>query len=168
VQEVVSPIHFTLLANNPDPNKSGLPPAPPDVQFWYNGAITTTIAGFVGPVGLRIYWPVAKISTNQPHGLATCGAVRVDGIASPYAGDQIALGDPTRQSFWYRLAGWPTTDLPSGLDCSVTPIIHRFDEVMRSVPTYSIIRWRRLNRPGSTCSHIYSRSDRSSRRRVPR
>ena len=36
VQEIVSPLHFTLLANNPaDPTNP--PPAPPDVQFVGNG-----------------------------------------------------------------------------------------------------------------------------------
>jgi hypothetical protein len=143
IQEIVSPLHFTLLLN---PAKTGtpptnLPPAPPDVQYFFNGpeGIQITPPGASVPTQrVLIYWPVAKVGTTTPHDLPSFGAVRIENVSSTFAGDSVALGpDDSGLSFRYRLTALPTSDVTTS--CTAAKIIHRYDEVLRSVPPYSVI-----------------------------
>ena len=141
--KVVSPFHLALLANNP--NDTGLPPAPPDVR--YVRSITASWNGLT-PAVVRMYWPVAKVTTDSvPHGLPTFGAVDVGGIPSPndpFMGIYPALGvSADGRSFYYRIGFFPENDIPSlsvsSLSCTITPRHHRFDEAVRLVPPSSVI-----------------------------
>lgn len=141
VKEIVSPLHFILEF---DPAKTGLPPAPPDVPYSFNGYIYMTPQGGTQVIA-HLYWPVAKVTTDSvPHGLPSFGAADVSDINvagdSRFAGSYAALGpDSTGRSFAYRLTFLPSADVTTPLSCTFTRRIHRFDDVMRAVPTYSVI-----------------------------
>ena len=140
LKEILSPLHFVLEITTPY-----LPTAPPDVESSAFEFTRTTYPNNTGnlntlPAIARIFWPVAKVATTVPHGLPSFGAVKVEGITSPYAGEYVALGpDSSGQKFAFRLSSLPPADDTSPLSCTVTKINHRFDEAMRSVPVYSVI-----------------------------
>ena len=128
VEEVVSPSYVKL-------SKAGLPLAPRDVPYSFNGPIS------IAPFGsVHIYWPIAKVTTGStPHTLPSFGAVEIAGSNdSRFHGSQAALAlDSSGLSFYFRLAFLPGGDVTS--PCSAAKINHRFDDVMRSVPAYSAI-----------------------------
>jgi hypothetical protein len=143
VQEILSPLHFVLQF---DAAKTGTPPvnlpvAPPDVPYSYNPFIKVLLPNGTNVIA-HIYWPVAKVTTTQAHGVPSFGAVKIEiedeNIRSTFAGEYVALGPAsTGQSFYYRLSSLP--DGNTTASSTVTRIIHRYDEVMRTAPTCSVI-----------------------------
>ncbi len=149
VQAVLSPLHFTLLL---DSSKTGTPPttpppAAPDVPYYFNGYIYANYTAGpnnknILPTIAHIYWPIAKVTVPANHGLGVFDGVTIGGVTpNDYAGDYPILGptSSTGTTFACRLKFLPTAADGSARACTVARRIHRFDDVMRSVPTYSVI-----------------------------
>ncbi len=148
VKRVLSPAHFTLQASDSPNGPPTIPPAVQDYPDVIRAALPGVPVSGANPI-VRLYWPIAIVTVPSGHGLGVLDAVSIGGSSLPvdYAGEYPILGPdvPAGNVFAYRLRFRPGADIMTGttpdhLDCTVTRISHRFDEVMRSVPLNSVIR----------------------------
>ena len=146
LKAILSPLHLVLeFAETP----SGVPPAPPATEASGYEYITVEYpnhAGGSSPLSslAAVYWPVAKVTTGIPHGLPPFGAVRLTGFGAPFDGDQFALGSdvlgtPSRAFYFQFPAPLPSADVTSSISGTAAAMFHRFDDVMRTIPEYSVV-----------------------------
>jgi hypothetical protein len=105
------------------------------------GANTQTVTTIkLNPVGGRLSWPAAKVTTAVNHDYLTDEIVRISGAgAAVFNGEFLIHGPANGNGFYYRLPSDPGSDASySGLSCY--RVIYRFDEVMRVVPKNSRVR----------------------------
>ena len=86
----------------------------------------------------RFFWPVARATTQAAHDYGDYAAVMVaNATPSYFNGDFVIVGaNSANQAFWYPLRTLPDADTTSAVAVSCGKVIHRFDEVMRGLPTH--------------------------------